>query len=99
MLKCYYSDPKKLQRSLSRKGSQRVGDRKINGLTTLQIHDNKDVLSAMCSPIGTISLPKHTNYLYILLQAFLLLHIVKSTLKKSVVSYAATTINFNQLIM
>jgi hypothetical protein len=54
MLKCYYSDPKKLQRSLSRKGSQRVGDRKINGLTTLQIHDNKDVLSAMCSPIGTI---------------------------------------------
>ncbi|PNX57322.1 hypothetical protein L195_g058637, partial [Trifolium pratense] len=39
------------QRSLSRKGSQRVGDRKINGLTTLQIHDNKDCLSAMCSPI------------------------------------------------
>ncbi|WJX54584.1 hypothetical protein P8452_40450 [Trifolium repens] len=44
-----------VQRSLSRKGSQRVGDRKINGLTTLQIHDNKDVLSAMCSPIATLS--------------------------------------------
>ncbi|WJX59968.1 hypothetical protein P8452_45229 [Trifolium repens] len=42
----------RISRSLSRKGSQRVGDRKINGLTTLQIHDNKDVLSAMCSPIG-----------------------------------------------
>ncbi|GAU24861.1 hypothetical protein TSUD_115840 [Trifolium subterraneum] len=42
----------RITRSLSRKGSQRVVDRKINGLTTLQIHDNKDCLSAMCSPIG-----------------------------------------------
>ncbi|XP_045816329.1 uncharacterized protein LOC123909533 isoform X1 [Trifolium pratense] len=45
----------RISRSLSRKGSQRVGDRKINGLTTLQIHDNKDCLSAMCSPIATHS--------------------------------------------
>ncbi|XP_050920567.1 uncharacterized protein LOC127138220 [Lathyrus oleraceus] len=40
------------QRSLSRKGSQRLGDRKMNSIATLQIHDNKDLISAMCSPLG-----------------------------------------------
>ncbi|CAK8539120.1 unnamed protein product [Lathyrus sativus] len=39
-------------RSLSRKGSQRVGDRKMNSLTALQIHENKDLISAMCSPLA-----------------------------------------------
>ncbi|XP_058778518.1 uncharacterized protein LOC131652624 [Vicia villosa] len=42
----------RITRSLSRKGSQRVSDcRKVNGITTLQIHDNKDLTSAMCSPL------------------------------------------------
>lgn len=57
LLVCYYSNPKKMQRSLSRKGSQRVSDcRKVIGITTLQIHDNKDLTSAMCSPLGIIAL-------------------------------------------
>lgn len=54
---------KKLQRSLSRKGSQRVGDRKLNGITTLSPHshdinnnnNNKDAISALCSPKGTLT--------------------------------------------
>ncbi|CAI8587268.1 unnamed protein product [Vicia faba] len=40
-----------MQRTLSRKGSQRLGDRKVSGITTLQIHDNKDLISAMCPPL------------------------------------------------
>ncbi|AES93616.2 hypothetical protein MtrunA17_Chr5g0394061 [Medicago truncatula] len=46
---------KGLQRSLSRKGSQRGVDRKVNGLSMLQVHDinNKDAISALCSPLGS----------------------------------------------
>lgn len=44
-----------LQRSLSRKGSQRGGDRNVSGNVTLQ---DKDIVPTTCSPKGTISLPK-----------------------------------------
>ncbi|XP_004511337.1 uncharacterized protein [Cicer arietinum] len=53
----------RITRSLSRKGSQRVGDRKLNGITTLSPHshdinnnnNNKDAISALCSPKGTLT--------------------------------------------
>lgn len=53
---------KKLQRSLSRKGSQRLGDRKVNNNATLY---DKDIAPAICSPKGTIALAKtqfHSSY-------------------------------------
>ncbi|TKY71213.1 hypothetical protein E2542_SST07508 [Spatholobus suberectus] len=39
-------------RSLSRKGAQRLGDRKVNGNTTL--HHDKDTVPAICSPKATL---------------------------------------------
>ncbi|RDX66958.1 hypothetical protein CR513_54220, partial [Mucuna pruriens] len=45
---------KKLQRSLSRKGSQRLGDRKVNSNATLY---DKDTVPAICSPKATVAGP------------------------------------------
>jgi len=61
---------KKLQRSLSRKGSLRLGDRKVNSSATLYEKDT------ICSPKGHIALPKIT-FLFILL-FYSILDIVKS---------------------
>lgn len=60
----------KLQRSLSRKGSQRVGEKKIIPITTAAAAD-KDPVLATSSPRGTIS--KLQTHLYRITAIFIII--------------------------
>lgn len=54
-----------MQRNLSRKGTQRWGDRNMNG-GNVTVED-KDIVPTTCSPRGTIAIPKCYRLVYCIL--------------------------------